>query len=181
MKLDSLQALLMDELSDIYDAESQLTKALPKMAKAAHSAELREAFETHLQETMTQIDRLKKIFEQLDQKPKSKTCKAMKGLVAEGDEMAKESGDPAVLDAGLIGAAQRVEHYEIAAYGCARTFAELLGLDSAAEMLQTTLDEEANTDERLNEIAKNIINPEASQASEGATDGKGKNKSRPWS
>ena len=138
MKLDTLQKLYIDELRDLYNAENQLLKALPKMAKAASSEELKNAFEKHLEQTETHVERLENIFEQLDQTPKGKTCRAMKGLIEEGSEILKEEGDPSVLDAGIIVAAQKVEHYEIAGYGSVRTFAELLGQNKAVELLQTT-------------------------------------------
>lgn len=156
MKLDSLHHLLIDELRDLYNAENQLTKALPKMAKAASSSELKTAFQTHLDETKRQIERLEKIFEQLDYSPKGKSCKAMQGLIEEGKEIIEEDADPSVRDAGLIAAAQKVEHYEIASYGTARTHAQLLGLQEAAELLEETLEEESATDEKLTTIAQSI-------------------------
>lgn len=156
MKMESLHDLLTDELKDLYNAEVQLTKALPKMAKAAASDELRTAIENHLQETEGQIERLEKIFKELDANPKGKRCKAMAGLIEEGKEIMQMDGDEAVLDAAMIGAAQKVEHYEIAGYGTARTHAQLLGLDEIANLLQETLDEEAAADEKLTEIAQNI-------------------------
>jgi ferritin-like metal-binding protein YciE len=156
MKLESLQDLYVDELKDLYNAETQLTKALPKMAKAAASEELRTAFEEHLEETKHQIERLETIFKELDASPKGKKCKAMAGLVAEGKEMMEMDGEDAVKDAALIAAAQRVEHYEMAGYGTVRTYAELLGYDKAAKLLQETLDEEAAADAKLTELAKNI-------------------------
>jgi len=161
MKLDTLQKLYIDELRDLYNAENQLLKALPKMAKAASSEELKNAFEKHLEQTETHVERLENIFEQLDQTPKGKTCRAMKGLIEEGSEILKEEGDPSVLDAGIIVAAQKVEHYEIAGYGSVRTFAELLGQNKAVELLQTTLDEESEANELLNGLAESIVNPEA--------------------
>jgi ferritin-like metal-binding protein YciE len=156
MKLESLHDLLVDELKDLYNAETQLTKALPKMAKAAASHELRTAFEEHLKETEHQIERLDTIFKQLEASPKGKKCKAMTGLIEEGKEMMEMDGEEAVKDAALIAAAQRVEHYEIAGYGTVRTFAQLLGLDDAANLLQETLDEEAAADQKLSELAHNI-------------------------
>jgi len=161
MKLDTLQKLYIDELRDLYNAENQLLKALPKMAKAASSEELKNAFEKHLEQTETHVERLENIFEQLDQTPKGKTCRAMKGLIEEGSEILKEEGDPSVLDAGIIVAAQKVEHYEIAGYGSVRTFGELLGQNKAVELLQTKLDEETDANELLNGLAENIVNPEA--------------------
>lgn len=156
MSMKTLQALFVDEVKDVYDAEHQLTKALPKMAKAASSPELKAAFEQHLQQTEGHITRLESVFKALDLKPTRKTCKAMKGLVEEGSEVIEEDGDEAVKDAALIGAAQRVEHYEIAAYGTIRTFAETLGYTDAIDLLQQTLDEEKQTDENLTELASNI-------------------------
>ena len=161
MKLDTLQKLYVDELRDLYNAENQLLKALPKMAKAVSSEELKNAFEKHLEQTETHVERLEDIFKELDQNPKGKTCHGMKGLVEEGSEILKEDGDPSVLDAGIIVAAQKVEHYEIAGYGSVRTFAELLNQKSAVELLQTTLDEESEANELLNGLAESIVNPEA--------------------
>src|SRR5882762_11099132 len=161
MKLDSLKKLYLEELRDLYSAETQLVKALPKMVKGASSAELKEAFGNHLEQTEEHVERLNEIFGRLDEKPTGKTCKAMKGLIEEGSEMLEEEGEESVIDAGLIGAAQRVEHYEIAAYGTARTFANLLGEDEAAEVLQETLDEEGETDKQLSELAEGIVNEKA--------------------
>ena len=166
MKLESLRELLVDELKDLYSAENQLVKALPKMAKAAASPELKAAFEEHLEETKGQVDRLVTIFEQLEGSPKGKKCKAMEGLVEEGSEFIDADGEDSVKDAALICAAQKVEHYEIASYGCARTFASLLGLDEVAELLQETLDEEGNADKKLTELAETVINVEAATAEE---------------
>ena len=161
MKLDSLKKLYVEELRDLYSAETQLVKALPKMAKGASSDELKEAFESHLEQTKEHVERLDEIFDRLDEKPTGKTCKAMKGLIEEGSEMLAQEGDESVIDAGLIGAAQRVEHYEIAAYGTVRTFADLLGEDEAVELLQQTLDEEGDTDKELSQLAEGIVNKEA--------------------
>ncbi|MBV9618569.1 MAG: ferritin-like domain-containing protein [Verrucomicrobia bacterium] len=161
MKLDSLKKLYVEELRDLYSAETQLVKALPKMAKGASSAELKQAFESHLEQTKEHVERLNEIFDRLDEKPTGKTCKAMKGLIEEGSEMLEEEGEESVIDAGLIGAAQRVEHYEIAAYGTVQTFADLLGEDDAAHLLQQTLDEEGETDKKLSELAEGIVNEEA--------------------
>jgi ferritin-like metal-binding protein YciE len=172
MKLDTLQKLYINELRDLYNAENQLLKALPKMAKGASSEELKNAFEKHFQQTETHVERLENIFEQLDQTPKGKTCHGMKGLIEEGSEILKEEGDPSVLDAGIIVAGQKVEHYEIASYGSARTFAELLGQNKAAELLQTTLDEESEANELLNGLAESIVNPDALMESELSAAGK---------
>jgi ferritin-like metal-binding protein YciE len=156
MKLDTLRALFVDELKDLYSAEHQLLKALPKMAKAASSPQLTRAFESHLEETKGQVERLEQVFESLDVSPKGKKCKAMEGLVEEGAELMEEDADPDVMDAGLIAAAQRVEHYEIAGYGCVRTYAQLLGETKAAKLLQATLDEEGAADKKLTQIAEKI-------------------------
>jgi ferritin-like metal-binding protein YciE len=161
MKLDSLRKLYINELRDLYSAENQLLKALPKMAKGASSDELRQAFENHLQETEGHVERLDDIFEELDESPKGKTCHGMKGLVEEGSEILEENGEQSVLDAGIIAAAQKVEHYEIASYGTVRTFAQLLGEKDAAKLLQQTLDEEGAANKKLNELAEGIVNPEA--------------------
>ena len=166
MKLDTLQKLYVDELRDLYNAENQLLKALPKMAKAASSEELKNAFEKHLEQTETHVERLEQVFQELDESPKGKTCRAMKGLIQEGSEILKEEGDPSVLDAGIIVAAQKVEHYEMAGYGSVRTFAELLNQKSAVELLQTTLDEESEANELLNGLAESVVNPEALMESE---------------
>jgi ferritin-like metal-binding protein YciE len=154
MKLDTLQKLYTNELRDLHNAENQLLKALPKMAKGASSEELKTAFEKHLAQTKSHVERLEQVFAELDEKPKGKTCRAMKGLIEEGSEILKQDGDESVLDAGIIVAAQKVEHYEIAAYGSVRTFAHLLGQNRAAELLQTTLNEESETDELLNKLAE---------------------------
>ena len=161
MKLESLQDLLVHELKDLYSAENQLVKALPKMAKGAESEDLKAAFEEHLEVTKTQVERLETIFEELGVSPKGKKCKAMEGLIEEGAELLSEDGEPSVKDAALIAAAQKVEHYEIAGYGCARTYAQLLGMDKAAELLQETLDEEGETDKKLTELAESVVNVEA--------------------
>jgi ferritin-like metal-binding protein YciE len=161
MSLDTLEKLYIEELRDLYNAENQLLKALPKMAKGASSPELKEAFEKHLEQTKGHVQRLEELFEQRDESPKGKTCKAMKGLIEEGSEILKEEGEDSVLDAGLIVAAQKVEHYEIASYGSVRTFANLLGKDEEAKLLQATLDEESETNEILNQLAEGIVNEEA--------------------
>jgi ferritin-like metal-binding protein YciE len=164
MSLDSMHDLFVEELRDLYHAENQLVKALPKMAKAASSPELKAAFTDHLEVTRKQVERLDKIFKELDMSPKGKVCKAMQGLIEEGSEIIEEDGEPAVKDAALIAAAQRVEHYEIAGYGCARTFARVLGLSKAEELLQTTLDEEGEADHVLTELAESVINQQAEDA-----------------
>ena len=161
MKLDTLQKLYTNELRDLYNAEHQLLKALPKMEKAASSEELKNAFGKHLQQTKSHVERLEQVFADLDEKPKGKTCHGMKGLIEEGSEILKQDGEDSVVDAGIIVAAQKVEHYEIAGYGSARTFAHLLGQNNAAELLQATLDEESETNEILNKLAESVVNPEA--------------------
>ena len=159
--MDTLRELLIDELSDLYSAENQLVKALPKMAKAAFSAELRTALEDHLAETEGQVSRLDQIFSELGEKPKRKKCKAMEGLIEEGAEVIEAKGSAEVKDVALIGAAQRVEHYEMAAYGTTRAIAETLSLNNIAELLQETLDEEGQADKKLNDLATSGINEEA--------------------
>jgi ferritin-like metal-binding protein YciE len=159
-----LQDLLVDELKDLYSAENQILKALPKMAKAASSPELKRAFERHLEETRRQVERLDQIGEALDIRLTGKKCKGMEGLIEEGKEIMSEDLDDNTLDAGLIGAAQKVEHYEIAGYGTARTHAAMLGYNKAAKLLQQTLDEEGATDKKLTALAESVINVEAVQA-----------------
>ena len=161
MKLNTLEQLYISELRDLYSAENQLLKALPKMAKGASSPELQDAFEKHLEQTKGHVERLEQIFQHLDENPKGKTCHAMKGLIEEGSEILKEDGEDSVLDAGIIVAAQKVEHYEIASYGSVRTFANLLNQAEPARLLQSTLDEESETNEILNRLAEGIVNPEA--------------------
>lgn len=163
MKMQTLKDLYIDELKDVYDAENQLLKALPKMAKAADNEELRAAFEQHLDQTQTQIERLEQVFEELGEKAKGVKCEAMKGLLEEAKSMMEDAEDADVRDAAMICAAQKVEHYEIATYGTLRTYAELLGFDEQAELLQETLDEEKETDENLTELAVSCINIEANE------------------
>jgi ferritin-like metal-binding protein YciE len=161
--MESLRELFVHELSDIYSAEKQMTQALPKMAKAASFPELQKAFEKHLKETEGQIKRLDQVFKLIGEKPKRIKCKGMEGLVEEGKELLEEkkTSEPATIDAGLIAAAQRVEHYEIAAYGTVRNYAEALGEKKAATLLQETLDEEGDTDRKLTDLAVSKINPAA--------------------
>ena len=166
MKLNSLRTLWIEEMRDLYNAENQLLKALPKMAKKATTPELKEAFESHLEETRTHVERLEQIFVRLSKKPSGKTCQAMKGLIEEGSEMMQQDGPDPVIDAGIIAAAQRVEHYEMAGYGAARTFASILGEDEAEDLLQETLDEEGAADEKLTKIAQNIVNEDADEIAE---------------
>jgi len=161
MKLESLRDLLVEQLQDLYDAENRITKALPKMAKAATSPALKAAFEKHLRETEGQVKRLEQVFEALGQTAKTKTCKAMQGLIAEGEETIDENAEPEVRDAALIASAQRVEHYEMAGYGTVRSYAKLLKEDSCARLLEQTLEEEKATDEALTTLAESTINVEA--------------------
>lgn len=166
MPNENLQKLYVDELKDLFSAESQLLKALPKMAKAASSDELRTGFEKHLEQTKGHVQRLEEIFESLDESPKGKKCVGMAGLVEEGSEVTEEGFEDAVLDAGLIGAARRVEHYEIAAYSAVCAFAQVLGQTKHLSLLQKTLAEETQTDQKLAELAKEIN----SQANEEGSD-----------
>ena len=156
MGLEDLNDLFLDELKDIFNAEKQLTKALPKMAKAAASKQLQTAFQAHLKETQGQIERLEKVFQIIGKPARGKTCKAMEGLVEEGSELMEEEAEPAVLDAGLICAAQKVEHYEIATYGTLSTWAGILGHDKAVKLLEANLAEEKATDEKLSKLARQI-------------------------
>ncbi len=161
--MESLDELLAEELKDIYSAEKQLLRALPKMAKKASAPELKTALQEHTEMTQRQIERLEDVFEALGKPAKAKTCKAMKGLLEEATEIMEEDASDAVLDAGIIAAAQKVEHYEIASYGTVRTWARLCGQEEAANLLQETLDEESQTDERLTELAESIVNPRAEE------------------
>ena len=161
MKIESLNELLAEELMDIYSAEKQLLRALPKMAKKAASPELRTALQEHVEVTQRQVERLEDVFESIGKPAKAKTCKAMQGLIEEATEIMEEDADDAVLDAGIIAAAQKVEHYEIASYGTVRTWARLCGEEEAANLLQETLDEEGEADQRLTELAERVVNPEA--------------------
>jgi ferritin-like metal-binding protein YciE len=161
MKMDNLQDLLIEDLKDLYDAEHQITKALPKMAKAASSQELKNAFEEHLTQTENHIKRLEQVFDAMGKKASRKTCQAMKGLVEEGSELMQEDADPQVLDAALIGAAQKVEHYEIASYGTLATYAQMLGQNQAVQLLRATLQEEKQTDDKLTMLAERQINQRA--------------------
>lgn len=156
MKLESLKELYVSELQDLYDAENQILQALPKMAQAASSNRLRSAFQEHEQQTRGQVDRLDRIFQQIGANPRGKKCKGVAGLIAEGQELMKEDAEPVVRDAGLIAAAQKVEHYEIAGYGTVRTYAQMLGENDACRLLQETLNEEGETDKKLTAIAERI-------------------------
>src|SRR6201993_3832672 len=166
MQKDSLRELYVNELKDLYNAETQLVKALPKMAKAASNAELRRGFEEHLRQTSEHVSRLEQIFEMLGEKATGKKCLGMEGLVKEGAETMSEDYEDAAKDAAIIGAAQRVEHYEIAGYGTVRAFAELLGENEHVSLLEQTLEEEKQTDEKLTQLAEQI-NVEAGQREEG--------------
>lgn len=157
MKIESLSALFEAELKDIYDAEKRIVRALPKLAKAASSDELRQALEEHLQVTKGHVQRLEQVFQLLGKPAKGKTCAGMKGLVEEGAEVIGEDASESLMDAAIIGAAQRVEHYEMAAYGTVRTFAERLGNEQAAALLGETLDEEKEADEKLTEISVRLL------------------------
>jgi ferritin-like metal-binding protein YciE len=164
MPVKNVQDLLLNELRDLYDAEKQLVKALPKVAKAASSEQLRQAVEEHLEETKVQVERLEDAFERLDTAARGKRCEAMRGLVEEANEMMEEIRTPQVLDAALIAGAQKVEHYEIAAYGSARALAEACGHQEVAQLLDKTLEEEKAADQKLNEIALSEVNRSALEA-----------------
>jgi ferritin-like metal-binding protein YciE len=161
MELDSLRKLYVEELKDLYSAEKQILQALPKMVKKATHPQLKNAFQEHLQVTEGHVDRLERIFEGLGKPARGKKCKAMEGLLDEGKEMMSEDMEDDVMDAALISAAQRVEHYEMAGYGTVRTWAQLIGEDEAARLLQQTLDEERNADKSLTQLAETSINVEA--------------------
>jgi ferritin-like metal-binding protein YciE len=164
MQMKTLEDLYLHELQDLYDAENQILQALPKMAEAASSEELRRAFTEHVEETKRQREKLEQVFEDLDEKPKKVKCYGMEGLIKEGQELIKEKGsDGAVLDAGLIAAAQKVEHYEIASYGTVRTFAHQLGREKAAKLLDQILQEESKTNEKLTKIAESKVNQQAAK------------------
>jgi len=166
-KINNLRDVYIEQLKDLYSAETQLIKALPKMAKAANSPDLAQGFQDHLEQTRGHAERLEVIFEKLDEKPTGKKCKAMEGLIKEGAESIEENASPAAKDALLIAAAQRDEHYEIAGYGTVKTYANLLGDDKAARLLEQTLQEEAETDEKLTKMAESI-NVEAEEGEEEA-------------
>jgi ferritin-like metal-binding protein YciE len=165
MQKDSLRELYVDELRDLYNAETQLVRALPKMAKASSNAELRQGFEEHLRQTSEQVSRLEQIFDMLGEKPTGKKCLGMEGLVKEGAETMQEEYEDAVMDAAIIGAAQRVEHYEIAGYGTVRAFAELMGENEHVSLIEQTLREEKETDNKLSQLAEEI-NAQAGQGIE---------------
>ncbi|MGH7619994.1 MAG: ferritin-like domain-containing protein [Gemmatimonadaceae bacterium] len=161
MALDSLQDLYLEHIQDLYSAETQILDALPKMIDKASHAKLRDGFSQHLQQTRQHAQRLEDIAKRLNEDASGKTCKGMEGLLKEGEDIVKAKGDENVIDAGLISAAQRVEHYEMAAYGCARAYAEALGRDEDARLLQATLDEEGQTNEKLTQLAESVVNPDA--------------------
>jgi ferritin-like metal-binding protein YciE len=161
MKIETMEDLFLEQVEDLYDAEKRLVKALPKMAEASTSQSLRQAFESHLMETEGHVSRLESVFRSLGQDPKGQTCDAMKGLVSAGEDIVSDIDQSSLRDAGLIAAANRVEHYEIAAYGSARTFAEILGLNEAASLLEQTLQEEKLADQKLTQLAENMVNDEA--------------------
>lgn len=163
MEMLQLQELFVEQLRDLYNAENQLVKALPKMAKAASDEQLKTSFTEHLEQTKGHVERLDQIFEKLGKRAGGKKCKAMQGLIEEGKEMMEEDAVPEVMDAGLIAAAQRVEHYEMAGYGTVRAYAKLLGNSEAAKLLQQTLDEEGETDKKLTKLADSVINLQAAQ------------------
>jgi ferritin-like metal-binding protein YciE len=163
MAVSTFEELSLEGLRDIYDAEHQITEALPKMAEAASSTKLRKAFETHLEQTQNHIKRLDSVFEQMGTKAERKTCLAAKGLIAEGAQHMKETAAGPIRDAAMIEAAQKVEHYEMAAYGTARTYAQLAGNTAAASLLEETLNEEEETDRLLTEIAESVVNPKAAK------------------
>lgn len=167
--MDSVRELLIEEMKDLYDAEKQLVKALPKMAKAASNDDLKEAFESHLEETKGHVERLEQAFELMDEKAKSKPCAAMKGLIEEGKETIEEDFSEPLLDSAIICAAQKVEHYEIAGYGTVSAWARSLGLDDVAELLEATLNEEKAANEKLNEVAGPILSE--AEAANSATEG----------
>jgi ferritin-like metal-binding protein YciE len=166
-EFNSLNDLFVQQLEDLYDAEQRLTNALPKMAEAASSSELKQAFQSHLLQTEEHVKRLERIFGLISREPERETCAAMKGLIKEGAAMIDARGDNGVRDAGLIAAAQRVEHYEMAGYGSVRAFAQQLGLQEVAQTLQQTLDEEKEADQKLTAIAQGGINTRAGQGNAG--------------
>ena len=163
MSVDSIEKLFVEELKDLYSAENQITKVLPKMAKASTSSELKTAFESHLEETRGHVQRLDRVFAILGKAPKGKTCEGMKGVLDEGSKMLSETNEGQLRDAAMISAAQRVEHYEMAAYGTVRTYAQLLGQSEIAKLLQATLEEEKAADKKLTEIAS-TVNAQAQHA-----------------
>jgi ferritin-like metal-binding protein YciE len=164
MKIGTMEELFVDQIEDLYDAEKRLVKALPKMAEATTSSQLRQAIQSHLTETQSHVMRLEQVFEDMGKKPKGKTCDAMKGLITEGEDVISATEESPLRDAGIIAAANRVEHYEIAAYGSARSFAETLGLKRTASLLDQTLKEEKAADSKLTHLAQSSINADALRA-----------------
>jgi ferritin-like metal-binding protein YciE len=164
MSIETMEDLFVDQIEDLYDAEQRLVKALPKMAEASTSDDLRNAFEGHLEQTKGHVQRLEEVFAELGKDAKKKTCEAMKGLIKEGDEVSDEIDQSPLRDAGLIGAANRVEHYEMAAYGTARDLAKTLGLSRSAKLLEQTLEEEKEADAKLTKLAQSQVNPNAMRA-----------------
>lgn len=173
MELETLKDLYVHELKDLYSAENQLIKALPKMARAAKNRQLSAAFNQHLEQTRRQAKRLEQILKSHHESTRAPKCEGMEGLIAEGDKMAKEDAEDEVRDAGLIAAAQRVEHYEIAGYGCARTYAQLLGDRKGARLLDLTLNEEGSTDKKLTKLARSVINLKAKKVKPAKKQGSG--------
>ncbi len=165
MTMQTLHDLYVDELQDLYSAEQQILRAIPKMVKGVRSPQLQNAFNEHLEQTRRQVERLDRIFQELGTKPGGKQCKGMQGVIADGDEILQEDGNPMVKDAGLLSAAQHVEHYEMAGYGSVRTHAQMLGYDDAARALQQTLNEEGETDHKLTKLAESLINTQAEEDS----------------
>lgn len=166
MKIETMNDLFLEQIEDLYDAEERLVKALPKMAQNSSSDQLRQAFEMHLQQTKGHVERLERVFQEIGKKAKGQTCDAMKGLIDEGEDVISDVKEPSVRDAGLIAAGNRVEHYEIAAYGSAKAFARMLGLSRAASLLEQTLQEEKEADQKLTSLAENMINSRATQTPE---------------
>jgi ferritin-like metal-binding protein YciE len=171
MKLNSLHELFVNELRDLYDAENQIVKALPKMAEKASYPQLKDAILTHLEETKGQVRRLEECFESIGESVKSEKCEGVRGIIDEGEDLAKKGGEPAAIDAGIIASAQKVEHYEIAAYGTVCTWAEMMGHQQALQLLRMTLDEEKTTDAKLTDIAESLINVDAVRAAGGRMHG----------
>lgn len=178
MRKESLRQLYVNELKDLYSAETQLVKALPKMAKGSSNAELRQAFEEHLRQTSEHVSRLEQIFDMLEEKPTGKKCQGMEGLVKEGAETLQEKYTDAVMDSAIIGAAQRVEHYEIAGYGTVRALAELLGENEHVSLLDQTLEEEKQTDEKLTQLAEGITSSAVNNDEAGSEEGEARPASR---
>jgi ferritin-like metal-binding protein YciE len=176
--MEALQKLLVDELADLYDAEQQIVKALPKLIEESSAAELQQALKQHLTVTQQHVRRLEEVFSELGEDQPRKKCKGMAGLLAEGEDLLKEDFEESTKDAGIIGAAQRVEHYEIAAYGTVRTLAQTLGHSRVAELLEETLDEEKEADEVLTQIAESSVNTEAASEEEGSRTGNGGSRSK---